>query len=328
MEISALMQHFGVGPRFVAALSLGDDVVTKVNLAESVEHLPEIFGAQWKQLNYTLTTNHRGRRLIERINRALGGKLPRSGRALDIGCGYGGTLVGFHEHGLKPIGIDMNPKLTSISASNLADRECDADIQTIDAFQHLEGGERYDLIVLNDVIEHLADPARAIALASAALNSGGVLAIYAPNGKHPAYATRDPHNGVFGAAALPRSLAMPLVNAVLKHGNYSLGEYPSLAWLSAQFEGRGLSVVVDPTDYGETLSELPKYLAEFYGTWSTTPHLGLVTDPILRREIVVQLLDYGRELSEGAKSALLSGHESEFVVRFLRRAWLVLGTKS
>src|SRR6188768_719048 len=297
MNFDAFMQHFGIGPRFLAALELASDFRSNVEKAASPEQLAEVFGTRWKQLGYTLTTNHRGSKLVQRIDRALLGALPRAGKALDIGCGYGGTLIGFHEHGLMPTGIDMDPRLTRISESNVADTRCHAVIKTVDAFRHLESGERYDLIVLNDVIEHLPDPGRAIALAATALHSGGVLAIYAPNGKHPAYATKDPHNGVFGASALPRSLAMPLVKAALRATDYGLGEYPALDWLSAHFEQHQLAVTVDPTDYGETLGDVPKFLAEFFATWVTTPHISALPDPILRHEVTAALLDYAGELS-------------------------------
>jgi SAM-dependent methyltransferase len=274
-----------------------------------------------------LGTNQRGRKLVQRIDRALPFGLPRSGRALDIGCGYGGTLVGFHEHGLEPWGIDLDSRLTRLSQANVSDLRCSATIETVDAFHHLEAGRRYELIVLNDVIEHLNDPARAIALAAKVLAPGGVLAIYAPNGKHPAYATKDPHNGVFGASALPRSLAMPLVKAALKSTDYGLGEYPTLDWLSAHFTDNGLTVTVDPTDYGETLASLPQFMAEFFTTWESTPHFAALPDPILRRQIVTSLQDYVAEICGAASRALAEGHEAAFTRKYLRRAWLVLGVK-
>ena len=129
-------------------------------------------------------------------------------------------------------------------------------------------------------------------------------------------------------SALPRSLAMPLVKAALAAKDYGLGEYPTLDWLTAHFEQHQLAVTVDPTDYGETLGDIPKFLAEFFATWVTTPHIAALPDPILRREITASLLDYAGELGGGAKRALAGGREADFVLRYLRRAWLVLGVKS
>jgi SAM-dependent methyltransferase len=327
MEIAAFMQHFGIGPSFLGALSLGEDFSASVRQAGAPGDLAGIFGDKWKQLSYTLGTNQRGRRLIQRIDAALPRKLPRSGKALDVGCGYGGTLIGFHELGLEPTGIDLEARLTRISEANTADAKCNATIKTVDAFRHFESGDRYDLIVMNDVIEHLNDPDRAISLATKALNSGGVLAIYAPNGKHPAYATKDPHNGVFGASALPRSLAMPLVKAARGVTHYGLGEYPSADWLTARFRDNQLRVIVDPTDYGETLHDLPKFMSELFGTWESASEIETVQDPILRREITAALLGYVVEICSGAKRSLVEGEQSAFVQRYLRRAWLVLGVR-
>jgi SAM-dependent methyltransferase len=327
MELSAFMQHFGIGPNFLAALALGEDFSRGLARARDPADLANAFGAGWKQLSYTLGTNQRGRKLLQRIQRALPYGLPASGRALDIGCGYGGTLVGFHEHGLEPSGIDLDPRLTRISQANVSDQGCRANIETIDAFRHLEARGPYELIVLNDVIEHLIDPARAIALAAKALSPGGVLAIYAPNGKHPAYATKDPHNGVFGASALPRALAMPLVKAALNATNYGLGEYPSLEWLSGQYAENDLTVFVDPTDYGETLASLPQLMSEFFAAWQSTPHIAALPDPILQREITMALFSYVGDVCNGASRALQEGRQAAFTRTFLRRAWLVLGVK-
>jgi 2-polyprenyl-3-methyl-5-hydroxy-6-metoxy-1,4-benzoquinol methylase len=100
----------------------------------------------------------------------------RGKRVLDIGCGEGLTLAPLKALGADVSGVDLDPNAIRFIQNHLGipDVRCG----TVDS---LPDGERYDVIILNDVIEHPLDPAALLRKAAARLNPGGLLSLWTPN---------------------------------------------------------------------------------------------------------------------------------------------------
>jgi len=100
---------------------------------------------------------------------------PRS--ALDVGCGYGHTAVELARHCEHVVGIEPYAELAQhaakIASPNLEIRH--------GSIYELRDVERYDLIVLDNVLEHLPDQPAALAAMTRALRPGGALFILVPN---------------------------------------------------------------------------------------------------------------------------------------------------
>jgi len=100
----------------------------------------------------------------------------RAGQSmLDVGCGSGCSLLEARALGAKAFGIEADPNVRpiaqvlglSIHFGNLQDEPFP--------------GQRFDLIVMNQVIEHLPDPDAALRQLTHRLASGGRLLLVMPN---------------------------------------------------------------------------------------------------------------------------------------------------
>ena len=119
------------------------------------------------------------RRLDESVRRL---RFPGpGGRVLDVGCGNGGFLVFMRELGWSVEGIDPDREAVA--------RACEAGANARVGTADQLGAEdaAYDAITLHHVIEHIHDPATALARVRARLKPGGTLWIAAPNANSPGH---------------------------------------------------------------------------------------------------------------------------------------------
>jgi len=100
----------------------------------------------------------------------------RGKRVVDVGCGLGGFLLSIEAAGAQPFGVEISREAREFTRQHL----CLPVYENLS--QCLEQSGPVDAIALNDLVEHLADPAELLGAAAAALRPGGVLAIWTPNG--------------------------------------------------------------------------------------------------------------------------------------------------
>jgi SAM-dependent methyltransferase len=106
------------------------------------------------------------------------GALAGGVRVLDVGCGYGGTLLALREavSGLQGVGLDLDARMVRQGQERLGEV---AKLVQADFFQWSEGP--FDLVLMRDVLEHIRDPELALARAAALLAPAGFLfASFAP----------------------------------------------------------------------------------------------------------------------------------------------------
>jgi len=100
------------------------------------------------------------------------------GDVLDVGCGDGLLLDGFRRAGfptLELAGVELHPVAAEL-ARRKGYRVIEGD------FEHTDlGGERYRLIVMNQLVEHLVDPIEGLRRVRSALHPGGVVFLETPN---------------------------------------------------------------------------------------------------------------------------------------------------
>ena len=97
------------------------------------------------------------------------------GSLLDLGCGPGTFSQAARARGWRTRGLDLN------AASVERCRERGLDV-VCGAFPNPAlAGTTYDVVVMNDFLEHLTDPAGAVAAARELLAPGGVLFVTTPN---------------------------------------------------------------------------------------------------------------------------------------------------
>jgi len=96
-------------------------------------------------------------------------------QVLDVGCGNGEFLLKLEFLGAYVTGIDL-----SLDAVNEAHKSGLRNVFKV-PFSEYNDGIKYDLIVLNDVIEHPLEPLKLIEKANSLLKPGGMLLIWTPN---------------------------------------------------------------------------------------------------------------------------------------------------
>ncbi len=106
--------------------------------------------------------------------------LAPGGRVLDIGCAAGGLLALLRPHAGHLAGLEL-----SASAAQAAALVADHVVQG--ALEQPElpfAAGSFDLVVLADVLEHLADPAAGLARAAGWCRPGGAVLVSVPNVAH------------------------------------------------------------------------------------------------------------------------------------------------
>ncbi len=105
-------------------------------------------------------------------------QLPSGGAVLDVGCASGGLLVALGGHAGRRVGIEPDP-VAAATARRHADEVHVGSVYEVDP-----GSASFDVVVLGDVLEHVADPAAALRRAAGWVAPGGRLVISVPNVAH------------------------------------------------------------------------------------------------------------------------------------------------
>ena len=100
----------------------------------------------------------------------------RYGRLLELGCGPGKFLGLAKKRGFKVSGIEATEELAQIARTETGSDVIVGDILKADLKE-----EKYDVIILLDLIDHLQDPVAVLKKYIGALKSDGLLLAFTPN---------------------------------------------------------------------------------------------------------------------------------------------------
>jgi SAM-dependent methyltransferase len=121
-------------------------------------------------------------------------------RILDVGCGLGMYVEQFRRYSDDVHGVDVDPDKVARASARLPN------IQTAPAERLPFPDEHFDVVLLNEVIEHVDDDRQTIREAVRCTRPGGHIVIYAPNRLYPF----ETHGFYLGGRYFFRLL--PLVN--------------------------------------------------------------------------------------------------------------------
>ncbi len=172
-------------------------------LAAALKVTPEAL-LEARPLSFPMSTNRRGEELVEFLGRCI--ELDLKGkRVLDVGCAYGGLSVAMAKAGARVTGIDVSKKFIAYAEANALDT-VDADFYAVDAssvsVRKIFKQGSFDLIVVNDVLEHIYDTASLAANMDWLLNDTGMIYFKVPNGFSPRFALSEGHRKIFGLTLL------------------------------------------------------------------------------------------------------------------------------
>lgn len=106
------------------------------------------------------------------------------GSLLDVGTGTGRILELLSDRAQKMLGVDASAAMLSVARANLDSAGItNARLAQDDVYALSVGADRYDLVVIHQVLHYLDDPGRAVAEAARTLRPGGRLLVvdFAPH---------------------------------------------------------------------------------------------------------------------------------------------------
>jgi SAM-dependent methyltransferase len=101
---------------------------------------------------------------------------------LDCGCGSGGYVLRLFEYSRDVFGVDYDEnKVRTFRALNIyPDHVVQGDIEEL-AFQD----EQFDVVLLNEVLEHIPNESNALRQVHRVLKKNGILVLFTPNRLYP-----------------------------------------------------------------------------------------------------------------------------------------------
>lgn len=101
---------------------------------------------------------------------------------LELGCGSGAMTSALRAQGCRVTGVELDPQAAA-KAAEFAERVVLADLDQPGALDEL-AGERFDIVLAGDVLEHLRDPGPLLVAAARLLTDEGYLVASIPNIAH------------------------------------------------------------------------------------------------------------------------------------------------
>lgn len=193
-----------------------------------------------------LSRQHAMSRRCQRVSRHV----PNPGLVLDVGCATGQFLQAMAQYGWQTMGVEL-----SEYAANYA-RESGLEVVTGTLEEASFPDNRFDLVTLWDVFEHVLNPKETLAEIGRVLKPGGFVVIHTPN-------PTCPEARLFGSNWIgwerPRHLHLytpDVLRAYLQAGGFELVSIES-------FSGR-LSVTLLSVEYALKARGIPE---EKWGPW-------------------------------------------------------------
>jgi SAM-dependent methyltransferase len=225
---------------------------------ESGEYVTGINAGAWR--SYASREIQRGREIVRLVRE----RIPLAGRrVLDVGCGYGGTLVTFAEQGANVVGVEIDEERARIGRKRLADLGIEVDYRRDDICE--AGVERrlgtFDVIVAQDVLEHVLDPGQTIRRLSSLLRPGGVIYAQVGNKYSPDQLLADHHYGRAGITLLARAQAIDYFRVAtgLSDCHYGVGYWRTERYYRRMF-----------ARFGVGLDNTESFANPAYVTWYST----------------------------------------------------------
>jgi SAM-dependent methyltransferase len=140
---------------------------------------------------------------------------------LDVGCGYGHTANELAKMCRTVVGIEPSAPLATA-----AQAACGLAVIRHQSIYDLTDENAYDLVILDNVFEHLPDQPRGLAIISAALRSGGVAFLLMPNKLWPI----EVHYHLPFLSYLPLWLANAYLRLTRRGTDYTDASYAPTYW--------------------------------------------------------------------------------------------------
>lgn len=183
------------------------DFIAALNEKYNCENSSELSGLDLQHYTFAATTNSRGLDTIG-VFEAYGFSM-KGLRILDVGCAYGGFTIEAAKKGAYSYGVEISDALYEFAVLNhknesFHEGSCDfikADATSTDFLNKLPH-DYFDLIIVNDVFEHVYDTVLLLDNLDKVANDRGVIYFRIPNGNDFRFIAREGHTGCCGISLL------------------------------------------------------------------------------------------------------------------------------
>ena len=169
-------------------------------------------------------------------------------RILDIGCGDAGVPIAFASAGARATGLEPGRVNLRRGRVRADDHRVAVDLLAGVAEALPFADDSFDLVILDNVLEHVRDRAQTLTEIRRALSPGGILYLVTPKPYALASLLGDPHYHLPGLVLLPVKWQRWVVEHRLGPGSYDVGRIPTRRWARRALRRHGFEVLVPPRD--------------------------------------------------------------------------------
>lgn len=204
---------------------------------------------KWRR--HYLSEHERGRSILETLGRYVPGFDPRGIRALDVGCGDAGVAIAIAEAGATRVaGIEPDPDSHARGLIRAEEHGVQADLRRgYGEDLPFEDGS-FDLLILDNVLEHVRDRAATLSEAHRVLAPHGLLYLVTPKPLAWHSLISDPHYQIPGLVLLPPRIQKWYFERIHSRGRgeFSVGVIPTRRSALRLLRRAGFETIVPPRD--------------------------------------------------------------------------------
>ncbi|MFQ5603663.1 MAG: class I SAM-dependent methyltransferase [bacterium] len=150
----------------------------------------------------------------------------KSRTILDIGCGEGGTACALAARGARVRAIDFNPARVKKLQNQLNPPNLTVELGHAEKLK--ASNACFDVIILQDVLEHLPHPEKAVSEMCRVLKPNGLLYLSTPNRWSPFNFLSDPHWNLPMVSALSRKWVKIFITQIVRREHAVRADFAAL----------------------------------------------------------------------------------------------------
>jgi ubiquinone/menaquinone biosynthesis C-methylase UbiE len=202
----------------------------------------------WK--NLYVSEYARGHNVVATIRKYVPDLDIEAADVLDVGCGDAGVPIAFAEAGARAAGIEPHPPSVQRGRVRVEEHGVDVDLRqgVAEDLPYPDGS--FDLVILDNVLEHVGDQDRTLAEIRRVLRPDGMLYMVTPKPLALYSLWNDPHYDLAGLVLLPRRVQIWYFEKVRGGGagTYDVGRIPTRWRLRRLIRRAGFEPVVEPRE--------------------------------------------------------------------------------
>ncbi|MEO8194455.1 MAG: class I SAM-dependent methyltransferase [Gemmatimonadales bacterium] len=192
----------------------------------------------------------RGFLIIETLRRYAPHFKVEGASVLDVGCGDAGALIAFAEKGARCAGIECFDASLARGRIRAADHGVEVDLRKGVAESIPFPDASFDLVMLDNVLEHVGDRPLTLREVKRVLKPGGLLYMVTPKPFSLYSLWNDPHYDLAGLVLMPRRMQIWYFETIRGGGSgtYDVGVIPTRWRIRKLLADAGFRITVSPRE--------------------------------------------------------------------------------